>query len=484
VSVARPHVRHSLSHRVLGLTLAAMLVTEALLFVPAISRARQDWMDQRIVAAQLAARALPSGAIGFGGGVSRATREDLLRLAGVVTVRLQEPGRPLVELSQQGQVQAAGLLDLRHEGGFQRVTRSLAALWPNPDRLLLVMGYSPKQPSTLVSVVLHEGELGRYLRAQAGEIALSGLVIAAVAGLLMYVSLLLLLVRPMRRIVASIAAFRADPERSSPLDTSQVTPLGGDEIAVAGHELALMQRELRAALWRNARLAALGTAVAKVSHDLRGVLSPALLAAERMQGHSEQTVRNAGDTVMRSVERATGLVRSTLEFVRDGPAPAAPVRVHLRTLAEEAADQARAITKTVRIQNAVPEGLIVVADAQGVARALGNLLRNGAQAGASHLRLGIATVAEQRPAIVVIDDGPGLPEALRESLFRPFASGGRAGGTGLGLAITRDLMRAQGGDVVLARTGPDGTEFHILLPPQPTAERAPTAVAGAAGVDV
>ena len=75
-----------------------------------------------------------------------------------------------------------------------------------------------------------------------------------------------------------------------------------------------MQHELRSALWRNARLAALGTVVAKVSHDLRGILTPALLSAERLQLNSDPRVRRAGEILVQAVERAADLVRRTLDY--------------------------------------------------------------------------------------------------------------------------------------------------------------------------
>ena len=63
--------------------------------------------------------------------------------------------------------------------------------------------------------------------------------------------------------------------------------------------------------------------------------------------------------------------------------------------------------------------------------------------------------------IDIADDGPGLPEAVRADLFRPFAGSMRRGGTGLGLAIARDLMVAHGGDIELVETGPAGTTFRL-----------------------
>jgi signal transduction histidine kinase len=52
---------------------------------------------------------------------------------------------------------------------------------------------------------------------------------------------------------------------------------------------------------------------------------------------------------------------------------------------------------------------------------------------------------------------------VQENLFRPFTGAGRRGGTGLGLCIARDLIRAHGGDLLLRKTGPEGTEFVMGL---------------------
>jgi signal transduction histidine kinase len=57
-----------------------------------------------------------------------------------------------------------------------------------------------------------------------------------------------------------------------------------------------------------------------------------------------------------------------------------------------------------------------------------------------------------------------VPDRARERLFQPFAGSVRAGGTGLGLAIARDLARANGGDLALAKSDADGATFELRLP--------------------
>ncbi len=462
-AVAPP--RRSLSWRLVWFTVAAMIGTELLLFLPAMQRERQKWLSTRIVAAHIAVQAMPASTpqLGAAGatGPERAQREELLRLAGVMSVRLQEPGRPMVLLAPVGQVQAPGLLDLRTETTWSGLAATLAALVRDGNRALLVVAPSPKRPQAILSIVLPEGELDAHLKAAAASVALHSLAVVIPTGMLVYLALLVLMVRPMRRLTDSIAAFRADPERTPPLAEPRAALDTRDEIVVAQRELAAMQRELRAALWRNARLAALGAAVAKVSHDLRGILAPALLTAERLQGSADPAQQRTGDSIARVVARATELMRDTLDFAGEVPA-AAREHVPLRDLVHEVADEVRLRHPLVRVEVAMHGELAVLADRAGLRRALANLIRNAAEAGARDVSI-TATADAELTLLTLRDNGPGLPDGVRERLFQPFVTSGKAGGTGLGLAITRDLIRAQGGDVALAETSPAGTSFRIAL---------------------
>lgn len=478
-TVEAPAPRRSLSWRLLWFTLAVMAGTELMLFLPAMERERQDWLEQRLVASQIAVQALPSVTAPWlrlnqppASVMDRSTREELLRLAGVVSIRLQEPGRPMVVLAPVGMVHAPALLDLRRETAWSRLVATVTALVRSGDRMLLVVAPSPKRPQAILSIVVHEAGLDAHLAQAARGVALHGLAVAAPTGLLVYVSLLLLLVRPMRRLTGSIAAFRADPEHIAPVAAPRASPFTRDEIAVAGQELAAMQRELRAALWRNARLAALGTAVAKVSHDLRGILSPALLTAERLQASADPQVRRSGDSLVRTVERASELVKSTLEFAREVPAPPTQVRLRLREVIDEVAEQMRASHPATSVEVGIEDSVMVQADRTAMLRVFANLVRNAAEAGAS--RVFVAARADgDVVSVIVSDNGPGLPEVVRNSLFLPFVTSGKAGGTGLGLAITRDLVRAHGGDVSLEHSGAEGTAFRVTLKtPAATAQSA------------
>lgn len=457
--VSDPRPRRSLSRRVLLFTLIVMIGTEILVFLPTLASERRNWMDRHVASAELAVLTAPART--FPDKLNaQERRREILRLAGAISVRVQEPGRPLTELAENGMVMAESFADLRAESVAQAIGAAMRQLMQDDDGLLQIVAPSERRINSLLFVVVDAGELGAHLRSVAGQIALQGLAVALVTGALIYWALVLMLVRPMRRLTGSIQAFRADPERSPPIEPLR---LGQDEIAMATAELAAMQRELRAALWRNARLAAIGTAVAKVSHDLRGILSPALLAAERLQHSTDDKTRANGDTVARSVERATELVRRTLDFARSDPTAPQRSSLSLRGVGDDAAEQARAVNAAFTFDNRVPTGFLVNADRMHLLRILGNLIRNAAEAGAKRITLTAERTIEQI-VITLEDDGPGLPARVRADLFRPFVGGGRRGGSGLGIAIAHDLIRAHGGDIVLIRTGPDGTGFRLTLP--------------------
>lgn len=105
-----------------------------------------------------------------------------------------------------------------------------------------------------------------------------------------------------------------------------------------------------------------------------------------------------------------------------------------------------------------------------------NLVQNAIEA---HEPGGTVTVSLQRNAtdltLLVKDDGPGIPEDIREHLFEPGHTG-RAGGTGLGLAISQLLARQIGASLVLESTGPMGTTFRVVLPTERSSGGVPAAV--------
>jgi signal transduction histidine kinase len=459
MSPAQAPPRQSLSIRLFRLTIAIVVAVEVLVFVPELAHERMQWLGEHLDDARLAALAAgtrPDQPI------DPATAAELLRLAGADSIRLEQPGRAPVTLAGPDAITPDRTIEMGREDAIMRTLRSLRALVLDRPTGTRVLDSTAQPSGTRIEFVFRGHDETVALRRFARDFVWVSLAVACVAGALVYLAVAVLLVRPMRRIIGSIADFRAAPERSRPLDPRRVSVLANDEMAVAGRELAAMQEELRNALWRNARLVALGSAVARISHDLRGILAPALLTAERLQNHQDGTVQRAGEVLVRTVDRATDLVRRTLDFAREGPPPLVLAPVELAVLLDEASEAVRAPGRSFAVVNRVAPALLVEADRNQFFRVLANLLRNAADAGARSVQ--VCAEADRGTAVIdLADDGPGLPDAVRATLFRPFARSTRHDGTGLGLAIARDLMLAHGGEIALASSGPDGTVFRLTL---------------------
>ncbi|MCH8139231.1 MAG: HAMP domain-containing histidine kinase, partial [Proteobacteria bacterium] len=292
------------------------------------------------------------------------------------------------------------------------------------------------------------------------------IVISLITAALVYLSLQWLMVWPMRRMTASMVAFREEPENP---DRVIAATARSDELGVAQRELGAMQKGLRAALKQKEKLATLGEAVTKINHDLRNILSTARLVSDRLSRSDDPEVKRATPTLLKAIDRAVTLCTQTLNFTRAEP-EINRSRFDLARLVDDIRESVTPATEgdAVVLENEVTGDIELYADRDQLFRVLVNLGKNAVEAGAAKITIG--TVTEEagegngRTVIEVADDGPGIAEAAREKLFRPFVGSQRPGGTGLGLAIAREIMEAHGGDIELIETGPAGTVFRLDLP--------------------
>jgi signal transduction histidine kinase len=455
----------SLSARLLVLTVFFVMLSEVLIFVPSVARFRMTYLDNHIAAGHLAALALaasPSGQI------DQALTNELLRHVGAHAVILHRPDGMVRMLDSAMPPQPDVTFDLTKGNVPIWIQRSLETLFSSGNRVMRVLGPSPMEPGATVELLLDEAPLRNELWGFGIRILQLSILISLTTSALVYLSLQWLLVRPMRRITGSMTLFREDPEDAS----RRIVPSGRrDEIGSAESELAMLQETVRQALAQRARLAALGTAVTKINHDLRAILATARLVSDGLADSPAPEVRRVAPRLFEAIDRAVALCTHTLDFSRDGAPPLAPARFPLLPLIEEIAPALATGRGDITIEPVVPPGFIVKADRDQLYRVLLNLAQNAVEAGARHLCL-TAAVANRTIAIDIADDGHGLPPRARENLFRPFFGSARPGGTGLGLAIARELMRAQGGDLILVETTGSGTVFRLTLP-APTKKTGP-----------
>ncbi|MEX2644294.1 MAG: HAMP domain-containing sensor histidine kinase [Acetobacterales bacterium] len=446
-----------LSARLLVLTVVFVMIAEVLIYAPSVARFRYTFLQDRLAAGHLATLALEATPDNM---VSPELKAELLRHSMAYLVRLRKPGRSVLMLGTEDVPDADLAVDLTERGFFGLIVDAFGTLLRTDDRILRVMGHSPRYPEIDVEVVIDEEPMRLAMWDFSQRILALSLLISFITASMVYLSLHWLLVRPMRRITASITAFRQAPEdASSVIGDSRRR----DEIGIALRELAIMQADLRAALWQKTRLAALGQAVTRINHDLRSILSTALVLSDRLETSEDPEVRRVTPPLVRSIDRAVDLCGQTLRYAREGPPPLSFSRFPLSEVVTEAGTAVReGGHDSFRVDCRLLERQTVLADREKLFRVLFNLLRNAAEAGARNA-VAEAGVAPGRIEITLSDDGPGVPAMVRETLFTPFAGSGKQGSAGLGLVIARELMRAHGGDVELVSTGKEGTVFRLHL---------------------
>jgi signal transduction histidine kinase len=451
-----PVLWHSLSARLLVLTIAFVMVSEVLIFVPSIASFRLKYLEERLAAANIAILALLATPDAM---VSDELEMELLSQAGAYVIGMKRPDGKKLMLGMEDKVPAIDAqFDLRQHGLFRSVRDAVVALVQSRNRVLRVVGVSPRHNETEIEIVIDEAPLHDAMLDYGAQILAVSIVISLVTASLVYLALQWWMVRPIRRMTESMIAFRGDPEDlSRPLRVERRS----DEIGLAQAELAEMQAGLRASLQQKTRLAALGTAVTKISHDLRNMLATAQLVSDRLVSSADPQVKRAAPTLVAAIDRAVDLCTRTLDFTREGPLRLDYRRFALKGLIHEIGAGGFANGRT-ELVDAVGD-IELEADRDQLYRVLANLVRNAAEAGAVEVTVSAVTAGE-RVIIEVRDNGPGLAPRARQSLFTPFAGSGRAGGSGLGLAIARELAHAHGGDLSLVSSDAGGTLFRIDLP--------------------
>jgi signal transduction histidine kinase len=463
-----------LSARLLLLTMFFVMLSEVFIYAPSIGRFRVVYLQERVAAAHLASLALEVPPDNM---VSAQLRQQLLDHAGAHGIVIKRPASKSLVLSTDMPPEIHATYDLTKGTFFGLIRDAFVTLAGDGSRVLRIIGRSPKNTNVEIEVVVSEEPLRAAMIDYSARILALSIVISLTTAVLVYLSLQWLFVRPMRGLTASMVAFRENPEDGRRL---VVPGSRSDELGVAQRELADMQRGLRDALMQKTRLAALGTAVTKINHDLRNILATAQLVSDHLDSTDDPNVKRIAPTMMGAIDRAVTLCSKTLRFAQEETSALEMMWFPLRPLVEEVVEAAAGVPKNAqRFENAVDQDVRLHADRDQIFRVLNNIVRNAYEAGANRISV-TAEVEASQTVIEIADDGPGLPDRIRANLFQPFTGSTRVGGSGLGLSIARDLMRGHGGDVEVRRTGEDGTVFRLVLPIEISVrERArPAAVGG------
>jgi len=226
------------------------------------------------------------------------------------------------------------------------------------------------------------------------------------------------------------------------------------------------------------RKAAWADIARRIAHEIKNPLTPIQLAAERLRRrylkeikHDAETFTVCTDTIIRHVGDIGRMIDEFSSFARM-PAPVIKPE-NLVEIVRETVFLQRTAHPDIAFETIFPTRSITVrCDARLVGQALINIVKNAIEAielriaeqradPAGHIRVSISDVAGQA-AVIVEDNGNGLPQQGRERLTEPYVTT-RAKGTGLGLAIVKKIMEDHQGELVLEDGEPDGTRVKLIF---------------------
>jgi signal transduction histidine kinase len=336
---------------------------------------------------------------------------------------------------------------------FLTATEDLSADATSPLKLVVLKSFEPAERS-----------INRIDR-----MVLSAGFLALLSGTVLMIALSRLITSPLEELSRSVIAFGSgnDPYRIPRYGTQEVRQLS---TAFAGMIEEIKQKNR--ALLESERLATIGRMASSVSHDLRHYLAAIYANSEFLaSGRLSETERTEiFSDVRAAVHGTTDMIESLLIFSRTG----ASVRrspESMAVLLERAAALVRAhpdadgVSLTTCLGD--PSETAIVVDGKQIERAVCNLLLNACQAARSTGRKASIVmtleVHQELMIVSVMDNGDGIPESIRTSLFEPFVSEGKQKGTGLGLTLAHCIAVEHGGEVVLLSSIPGETIFQMKV---------------------
>src|SRR5437764_8248542 len=268
--------------------------------------------------------------------------------------------------------------------------------------------------------------------------------------------------RPLASLLSGVSALERG-DFTYALDTR-----GGDEVAQLARAFDRMRESLARTqqnLLESERLATIGRMASSISHDLRHSLAAIVANAEFLcEQHLSPDQRDElYEEVRAAVGRMTELIDSLLEFSRTR-ASLRPTYGSLRDTVDTAIETLRSNPQFREVPIAVHErgNLEGWFDHRKLERAFSNLFLNSCESVDPRLGRIDVSISEKASEIelTIADNGRGVPNAIRATLFEPFVSQGKENGTGLGLTVVQKIVQDHGGEVAVQRASPAGTRFR------------------------
>ena len=464
-----------LSGRLLLLTIIFILLGEFLIFVPSLANFRNNWLNEKLAKAQIASLVLDASPDNM---VDEALEIELLSHVGAEIVALKRGDtRQLILQGPTNNKMIEASYDLRDESVMQQIMAVFDALLAPKNRLIKIRGATKFDAGDFVEIVIDENMMRAAMWTYGKNIMGLSIILSIIVATMIYLALNWLLVWPIKRITQSIIDFGQDPD----LSKNMIVPSKRtDEVGIAEQQLLKMQHELQNTLKEKNRLAALGLAVSKISHDLRNMLSSTQMISDRLQNSEDPTVARLAPKMEAALDRAINFCVRTLKYGQAKEEAPQKTFFALQPLLDDVADTLSLdILKTAADESIgwdlnVDEDDIIYADRHQLFRIILNISRNAADILKNHQsasqtspRIFICYLVKQdMQYLVVADNGPGVMGRAKQSLFNAFQGSMRPGGTGLGLAISQELAQAHGGNIKLIDDLQGDEPYAVLIEPK------------------
>jgi len=214
------------------------------------------------------------------------------------------------------------------------------------------------------------------------------------------------------------------------------------------------------------KMSLIGEMVNTIIHDFRSPVTGIQLASVMIkENHPDEETIEWCDIIQAQVKRMLGMAEEALEFA-SGNAVLKKQPVNLSALLQQFEKLNRIYFRDAHVQFKFHAAdMVVEVDENKLMRVLQNLVSNAVEAFNGSGGIIEITVGENErfAEIKISDNGPGIPQAIRERLFDAFVTHGKRGGTGLGTAISKSIIEAHRGEICFDSNG-KGTTFYIRLP--------------------
>ncbi|MBK7141919.1 MAG: HAMP domain-containing protein [bacterium] len=403
-----------------------------------------------------------------GNSISQGLAADLRQLTGFDVI-ISHAGRII------GHSSSPLIATLERQGKLQQLAtdQQLLSTLSIEDEEIILSSSSGLGSATTVTFL---GSLDEHIDPIKSEITTYLLLFAAGGGLLAMLVIYLVTSRQIGRQVTNLV--QAAERIASGQTEFQIEPLSKDELGFLAGEFEKMRRQIAKhreeiekaydASLRSERLAAIGKLATGIIHDFKSpmaVIRGTVELIQRKDPANNKLVAYCG-TIQGQVDRMVDLARDVIDYSR-GESRLDLSPVDLTTYFAEIREFHSGAYQAAGIQLLITSSphVTLTLDPNRFRRVVDNILNNAREALKPGDQVEISwRLTESSLQVEIADNGPGIPEAIREHLFEPFVTSNKEGGTGLGLAITKKIVDDHGGAISVVSAPGQGSCFVVALP--------------------